>query len=81
MEFTVRLFGPGALAIGASSVAVTIEGEATCAALRKALIRDHPPLAALVKGGRLAVNHAFAAETQRVRAGDEIALIAMVSGG
>ena len=31
--------------------------------------------------GRFAVNHAFAHESQRLRANDEIALIAMVGGG
>jgi molybdopterin converting factor small subunit len=35
----------------------------------------------MVKAGRLAVNHAFAGDAQRVRPSDEIALIAMVSGG
>lgn len=77
----MRLFGPGADAVGSSSVAVSIEGEATCADLRRALGAAYPPLAPLVQAGRLAVNHAFAADGQRVRATDEIALIAMVSGG
>jgi molybdopterin converting factor small subunit len=81
MEFTVRLFGPSADAAGAPSVTVTIEGEVTCGLLRRMLGQRYPSLAPMVKGGRLAVNHAFAGDAQRVRPSDEIALIAMVGGG
>lgn len=81
MEFTVRLFGPSADAVGAPAVTVAVEGEATCGSVRRTLAQRYPVLAPMVKSGRLAVNHAFAGDAQRVRPGDEIALIAMVGGG
>lgn len=81
MEFTVRLFGPSADAVGAPSVVVAVEGEATCGVLRRTLGQRYPALEPMTKAGRLAVNHAFASDAQRVRPSDEIALIAMVGGG
>jgi molybdopterin converting factor small subunit len=81
MRCAVRLFGPSADSVGASEISVEIEGEATCSAVRRAIVAQYPGLERFVRAGRIAVNHAFAAETQRIRAGDEVALIAMVSGG
>ncbi len=81
MEVQVRLFGPSADALGAAHVTVRVEGEVTCLTLRTALGRDVPALTPYLDAGRFAVNHAFARESQRIRPGDEVALIAMVSGG
>jgi molybdopterin synthase catalytic subunit len=49
--------------------------------LRSALESAQPGLVGLLRVSRVAVNHAFADGTTRVRAGDEVALIPPVSGG
>ncbi len=81
MEVTVLLFGPAAAAAGAGRVAVRMDGGATAADVLRGLAEQHPSLAAAVRGGRLAVNAAFVPEGTPVMAGDEVALIALVSGG
>ena len=82
MRVTVKLFGPAAQRAGAREVTVaTGEGPATCAQLKAALARATPQIADLLPASRLAVNQEFAADEDVVSAGDEIALIAMVSGG
>ncbi len=82
MRVEVLLFGPAAAAIGADRVAVECDGEpTTAAAVLEAIPRQHPALAAVVGGGRLAVNHTFADPQATIVGGEEIALIAMVGGG
>ena len=81
MELTVLLFGPAAAALGGrESVRVPLPAgdAATVADLGRVMREQFPPLA---PSGRFAVNHAFAGEHDRIGPGDEIALIAMVSGG
>lgn len=81
MQVTVRLLGPSADAMGASSVSLAIEGEVTCASLRTLLAERAPAIEPFLRAGRFAVNHTFASESQRLRDDDEVALISMVSGG
>lgn len=84
MELTVLLFGPAAAALGGQGsvcVPVPSDSAATVADLGRAMRERFPPLAPMVATGRFAVNHSFAGEHDRIGPGDEIALIAMVSGG
>ena len=82
MEVAVKLFGPAAQRAGARELRVTLEADRpTCAAVRAAMARAEPRLAGLLQAGRLAVNHEFAGDDARIAPGDEVALIAGVSGG
>jgi molybdopterin converting factor small subunit len=82
MQVAVKLFGPAAQRVGAREVRVTLEGErATCQALRAALARAAPALGEILPMSRFAVNQEFAGDDDLVSGGDEVALIAMVSGG
>lgn len=81
MEVRVRLFGPAAELAGAGAVTVQVDPGCDEAALRSRLGESVPALAPLARQGRLAINHAFARPGQVVTGGDEVALIAMVSGG
>lgn len=82
MNVTIKLFGPQAMLAGRGEVTVTLTDEApACAALRRALGETEPKLAASLPGSRFAVNHVYVQDAHRVRAGDEVALIGMISGG
>lgn len=82
MRVTVKLFGPAAQRAGAREVGVTLDpARATCGDVKAALARAAPAIADLLPGSRLAVNHEFAADADAVSGDDEVALIAMVSGG
>lgn len=82
MRASVKLFGPVAQTIGRSELIVTIEGETvTCGDLRQNLIRAEPRLAASAKHGRFAVNYKYVDDGYVIQSDDEIALIAMISGG
>ena len=83
MEVTVLLFGPAAMAFGNDRAAVSTRPGTTCSELLSTLATQHAPLRPFLAPGvaRLAINRTFAAPDQVVQAGDELALIAMVSGG
>ncbi|HEX7010362.1 MAG TPA: MoaD/ThiS family protein [Phycisphaeraceae bacterium] len=82
MRITVLLFGPQAQRAGRRQVVVELPGTSTtCAELRKALAEAVPELATSLPNSRLAVNHAYADDNERITASDEVALIGMVSGG
>ena len=82
MQVVVKLFGPAAQKAGAREVRLSMDADRpTCAAVRAALARAEPRLAGIVQAARLAVNQEFAGDDDRVLPGDEVALIAMVSGG
>ena len=82
MEVSVLLFGPAAQTVGRREVVVAMaDASPTCAALRVRLGEVEPKLAPLLDHCRLAVNHAFASDDQRIGPGDEVALIGLVSGG
>ena len=77
----VLLFGPAAKAENSRHAEVRVSLPSTAGAVLQALASQHPALAFALPGSRLAVNHAFAEPDSAVRQGDELALIAMVSGG
>ena len=82
MVIAVKLFGPAAQRVGAREVHVALDQDhATCRAIRAALAESAPAMGELLPASRFAVNHEFAGEDDPVRAGDEVALIGMVSGG
>jgi molybdopterin converting factor small subunit len=83
MDVSVQLFGPAAMAVGRERVAVRVQSGATCGDVLGAIRECEPKLRPFVAPGvgRLAVNHAFTVEDRVVLEGDELALIAMVSGG
>jgi molybdopterin converting factor small subunit len=76
----VKLFGPQAAMAGMREVEVEA-AEATVSGIKAALAAAVPPIAATVGQSRIAVNHEFAGDGDLIRAGDEVALIGMVSGG
>ena len=77
------LFGPAGLAHGADRAVVRVDpsGRTSESALRALLAAEHPALAPFTEGGRIAVNHRYAPGEILLEPGDEVALIAMVSGG
>ncbi len=77
----VLLFGPAARAAGAATARVRVPDPATVRGVLQALAAQRPEIAFALPGARLAVNHAFVPADATVRPGDEVALIAMVSGG
>ncbi|MCC6678524.1 MAG: MoaD/ThiS family protein [Phycisphaerales bacterium] len=81
MEVRVKVFGPAVELAGSRVVCVRVEPGIDEAALRNQIAAEVPPLAALARQGRLAVNRAFARPGEPIMEGDEVALIAMVSGG
>jgi molybdopterin converting factor small subunit len=81
VRVTVKLFGPQARLAGSDAIAAEFAGAPSCAQIRSHLAELVPALAPTLAHSRLAVNHEFAADDQIVAAGDEIALIGMVSGG
>ena len=82
MNVTVLLFGPAAKAAGSSRIVVKIDGPScTCRQLQASLLQIEPCLQAYAGRSRWAVNHAFASDDAQIAPGDEVALIAAVSGG
>lgn len=82
MRVTVKLFGPQSVAACCDTVEVDIDHESpTCDDLRRALATACPAVAHTLGASRFAVNCELVDEMHRIDAGDEIALIGMVSGG
>lgn len=81
MRVRVLLFGPQADAAGRRAVEIDLPEPADCRALRERLAQVCPALAPTLPASRFAVNHEFAAPDHPIRAGDELALIGLVSGG
>lgn len=81
IQVRVKLFGAAREAAGASAVALELPEAACVADVRTALAGLTPALAKTCGRARLAVNQRVAAETERVHAADEIALLPPVSGG
>ena len=77
----VLLFGPAAKAVNSRHAEVRVSLPTTAGAVLQALASQLPEIAFALPGARLAVNHSFVQADARVHPGDELALIAMVSGG
>lgn len=81
MNVRVLLFGPAAMAAGVESVIVSAAEAPTCECVLAALGEQFPAIRPFTKGGRLAINANYAVAATQVAAGDEVALISLVSGG
>lgn len=81
MQVEVKLFGAEATAAGSSCAAIELDCPATCRSLRSAMRAQTPALASALEWARFAVNGRFASDDTIFDAGDELALIGMVSGG
>jgi molybdopterin converting factor subunit 1 len=81
MSLTVLVFAGARDAIGSERVELAVEGTLTARALLDRLIELHPALAPWSSSLRVAVNGAYAAWDDPVRAGDEVAIIPPVAGG
>jgi molybdopterin synthase sulfur carrier subunit len=76
------LFFAGARdAVGTDAIELTIEAPLTARALLDRLCAEHGRLAPYARSLRIAVNGAYAAWSDEVRAGDEVAVIPPVAGG
>ena len=80
MTVTVLLFASYAEALGASSLAVELTGDATVADVISS-IRAQPGADRLPPTPLVAVNQQYAESDAPVRDGDEVALIPPVAGG
>ena len=80
MTVTVLLFASYAEALGASSLAIEVAGNATVADVISN-VRAHPGAERLPPMPLVAVNQQYADADARVRDGDEVALIPPVAGG
>ncbi len=80
MTVTVLLFASYAEALGASSLAVELGGDATVADV-VANVRTRPGANRLPASPLVAVNQQYADAESLVRDGDEVALIPPVAGG
>jgi molybdopterin converting factor small subunit len=82
MKVRVKVFGPQAVLAGTREVEVSLPTQsATAGEVLAAVAAALPPLRPSMATSRLAVNHTYAAPDHRIDAGDEVALIGMVSGG
>ncbi|MCC6214689.1 MAG: MoaD/ThiS family protein [Polyangiaceae bacterium] len=81
MKLQVLVFGPAAVALGASACEVTVHEGATVRDVLRALGEQVPALASWAPLARVARNHAFAAPGETVEPGDELALLVAMSGG
>jgi len=80
VQIRVLIFGGAAALAGARSVTVEVDPP-RCDLVLDALGRTLPALRPQLASARLAVNHEFAAFDRPISPEDEVALIAMVSGG
>ena len=83
MHIRVLLFGPAALAQGEGAVRLELEEAPSypTKAVLDALESQYNHLAPFTQSGRLAINGKYATDEVSLSPDDEIALIAMVSGG
>jgi len=81
MRLTVLLFAGVRARLGLAEVEIEIAEPVTVARLRERLAAAHPQIAESLAGCRIAVDHEFAADDQRIHAGSEVAIIPPVSGG
>ncbi len=75
------LFGAASTALGTGRVRLALPSPCTARQALDHLAVHDARLRPFTQAGRLAVNHRFAQADQAINPGDEVALIAMVSGG
>jgi molybdopterin converting factor subunit 1 len=80
-RFSVLLFARLKELAGAAVIAVDLPEGATVGDLRRALVAQHPGLAALLPHCLFAVNDAYADESTVLPADAQVACIPPVSGG
>lgn len=80
MKIEVLLFASLRDAVG-RTIAVEVPEPATVASLRRALEAAHPAIARFGTRAKLAVNEAWAGESDPVAPGDVVALLPPVAGG
>lgn len=81
MNVRVLLFGPAAMAAGVDSVIVAAAEAPTSERILAAIGEQFPVIRPFTQVGRLAINARYADVSTVVAAGDEVALISLVSGG
>jgi molybdopterin synthase catalytic subunit len=81
MRVNVRLFAMARQRVGASTIAVELPRTATVADLKAALAGACPALEPLLAGSMIAVNHLYAADSEPIAFGADLAVIPPVSGG
>jgi molybdopterin converting factor small subunit len=82
MRCEVKLFGPQADAVGASSVPILIEpGITRCSDLLQMLSEQHEALRHSIGVSRLAVDYDLAEPSTLLKGTEELALIGLVNGG
>lgn len=83
MKLNVLLFGPYADAAEERAVELELPGRSDCTAadVLLELAERRPKLSDMLGAAMLAVNCTVARPDQRVREGDELAVIGLVSGG
>ena len=64
-----------------NAIAVEVKEPATVTSLRRALEAAHPVLARFGTRAKLAINEAWAKETDSIAPGDTVALLPPVAGG
>ncbi|MCM2373181.1 MoaD/ThiS family protein [Aporhodopirellula aestuarii] len=76
------MFGPQAKLIGCDRLILSdVNFPVRVDELMPMLIHHYPDLSASIGVSRLAVNHEFAAADSLINAGDEVALVGLISGG
>ncbi|MFT3706498.1 MAG: molybdopterin converting factor subunit 1 [Archangium sp.] len=81
MRITVRYFAAARERTRTGVEELDVPEDSTIASLRSVLAQRHASLQSLFVSLRFAVNEEFAADTHRLAAGDEVALIPPVAGG
>jgi molybdopterin converting factor small subunit len=83
MQIHVKLFGPAALAQGQADIPLDLDASTPLRdrSVLGAIADQYPTLATFTTNGRLAVNGQYAVGELAISPQDEVALIALVSGG
>lgn len=81
MHITVRLFAAYREAVGTAALALEVPDGTTAGQVWTMLLHDHPRLDGLPPPAAVAVNDAVQPPEHRLSPGDQVALLAPVSGG
>ena len=81
MMIEVLLFAQARQLVGANSTNLVLDSNSDVASLKDALARKHPELTSLLSRSNIAINQQYAAETDSIPNGAEVAMIPPVSGG